>query len=369
MLSIMRRSGFITEDQFESLQQHGGDGNNNNQQSQQQQRSSSKKKGPSASGSRQPRKTSIAGAQSQQQQTPRRGVLKQQDSKRSPQRSQEEIEAEANAQSDGGEAGFPLVERSISMPAIGGSLMESSDEQGGPSGAGPTGQVTAEAEGPAEVISDEVIQELGMWEQVIQEEKKKTGEDQTTDNKNEETKTEAQQQQQQQQQTSPRRMSVVPPTVNIQESTPVNMSAQSTVRFDENVETVEASKSVSITKENFTDDGKYDEKVKEPETGNDKNQPIASSVTPPNDPQQQQQQRRQSKVGPPPPSQLPQARRLSRVPQQLYIKTTPAIPMNANIQHILSNVARTEGPFQFPGEAVKPAVIALHDHAWFVSCI
>lgn len=60
----------------------------------------------------------------------------------------------------------------------------------------------------------------------------------------------------------------------------------------------------------------------------------------------------------------PPARRLSRIPQQLYIKTTPAIPMNANIQHILTNVARTEGPFEYPGEAVKAALIALHDNAW-----
>lgn len=61
---------------------------------------------------------------------------------------------------------------------------------------------------------------------------------------------------------------------------------------------------------------------------------------------------------------VPTARRLSHIPQQLYIKTTPAIPMNANIQHILANVARTEGPFETPAEAVKAALIAMHDDAW-----
>jgi hypothetical protein len=58
------------------------------------------------------------------------------------------------------------------------------------------------------------------------------------------------------------------------------------------------------------------------------------------------------------------ARRLSRQPQQLYIKTTPAIPANANIRQILSNVAKTEGPFENPIEAMKASIIALHDDAW-----
>ena len=58
------------------------------------------------------------------------------------------------------------------------------------------------------------------------------------------------------------------------------------------------------------------------------------------------------------------ARRLSRPPQQLYIKTTPAIPANANIRNILSNVAKTEGPFTNPSESVKAALLALQDDAW-----
>ena len=65
-------------------------------------------------------------------------------------------------------------------------------------------------------------------------------------------------------------------------------------------------------------------------------------------------------------SQSPQGRRRpSRPPQQIYIKTTPAIPANANIRHILVNVAKTEGPFDNPQEAVKAALMALHDDAWY----
>jgi hypothetical protein len=65
-------------------------------------------------------------------------------------------------------------------------------------------------------------------------------------------------------------------------------------------------------------------------------------------------------------SQSPQGRRRpSRAPQQIYIKTTPAIPVNANIRHILVNVAKTEGPFDNPQEAVKAAIMALHDDAWY----
>ena len=65
-------------------------------------------------------------------------------------------------------------------------------------------------------------------------------------------------------------------------------------------------------------------------------------------------------------SQSPQGRRRpSRAPQQIYIKTTPAIPANANIHHILVNVAKTEGPFDNPQEAVKAAIMALHDDAWY----
>lgn len=54
-------------------------------------------------------------------------------------------------------------------------------------------------------------------------------------------------------------------------------------------------------------------------------------------------------------------RRASRPPAQLYIKTTPAIPMNANIRHILENVAHTEGPFEAPFDAVREALLALQD--------
>jgi hypothetical protein len=61
------------------------------------------------------------------------------------------------------------------------------------------------------------------------------------------------------------------------------------------------------------------------------------------------------------------SRRQSRLPQQIYIKTTPAIPANANIRHILANVAKTEGPFEDPANACKAALMALHDDAWYAT--
>jgi hypothetical protein len=67
-------------------------------------------------------------------------------------------------------------------------------------------------------------------------------------------------------------------------------------------------------------------------------------------------------------SQSPmRSRRQSRLPQQIYIKTTPAIPANANIRHILANVAKTEGPFEDPANACKAALMALQDDAWYAT--
>lgn len=46
------------------------------------------------------------------------------------------------------------------------------------------------------------------------------------------------------------------------------------------------------------------------------------------------------------------------------VRIQPAIPANANIRSILENVAKTEGAFSNPDEALKAAIAAFHQDAW-----
>ncbi len=340
---------------------------------------------------------------------------------------------------------YPL-ERSVSMPTITGAgtgADEMADSRGG-----------AVEEG--NVISDEVIQELGMWEQVIQEEKKDNGSTKPPEDRMESAEDYqiedvddrdsvggspvaagraggAEEDGQAVQTPSPtleaasasapaedfhlqtqRKQSIVP-VVSVQQPTP-NLSAgsdsdrRSPVSEEEEVqqkmarresvakqvtkqeslaskkgysqeeETAPAPAEGSGGEEEVTEIGVTGEQQQTPaetvvERQASQEAADASSAAqvnePPGDkppssgPTAKGEKKEKGAVGvsktgnPGPP-----ARRLSRIPQQLYIKTTPAIPMNANIQHILANVARTEGPFEYPAEAVKAAVIALHDNAW-----
>lgn len=159
------------------------------------------------------------------------------------------------------------------------------------------------------------------------------------------------------------------PSVTIQEATPLAtgqsvrfMDQQDGQQSESQQDHPEACTSCSPTKNQSFEDSDV-ETVRQVSPTN-----IPQKESPANSASRKQLEARkspQTSTKPPPVIvHAPPARQLSRLPQQLYIKTTPAIPMNANIQHILSNVARTEGPFDAPANAVKPALIALHDNAW-----
>lgn len=338
---------------------------------------------------------------------------------------------------------YPL-ERSVSMPTI----------TGGGGGDELTDSRVNTGNENGNVISDEVIQELGMWEQVIQEEKKDSSSAKQQEEKmdsSDEYQVEdvderesaagspaaraVESEREQYAQTpsptletnsavpaedahlqSQRKQSIVP-SVSVQQPTP-NLSAGS--EADRRRQSVSEEKAQQIAarresvgktvekQESFASKKAYSQEEETPEavatpaapttprSGSEEEVAVASDTQP----QTEKAERQASQEGPssdmvspsqaneppgdkPPSGQIksekkatagvsktgtpgPPARRLSRIPQQLYIKTTPAIPMNANIQHILANVARTEGPFEQPAEAVKAAVIALHDNAWLV---
>ncbi|RWS29895.1 hypothetical protein B4U80_11286 [Leptotrombidium deliense] len=68
---------------------------------------------------------------------------------------------------------------------------------------------------------------------------------------------------------------------------------------------------------------------------------------------------------------IPVRRRVSRSispqPRKSHfqmIRIQPAIPANANIRHILENVAKTEGPFNQPEEALRAAISTFTQDTW-----
>lgn len=320
---------------------------------------------------------------------------------------------------------YPL-ERSISMPAIPGS--------GGGEGLDQTRSGSKNANDD-NMISDEVIQELGMWEEVIQQEKlepsgQANDSEQTyeinedadqsstyisteTENVTEETQkiigssvAEPSSVTEMEEEVSPQRITrkqSIIPVVNVQQPSPNLSDSDSNIplKIENESERRESVLKIPIKQQSIPQD---DHKEAEEKVYEEDSEPIA----PAEDKEVEEEEKKvnestsesstnyrqtsvdkeikddenvNDKAPPPPPSTTTKkvstvnkngnaaqpARRLSKVPQNLYIKTTPAIPMNANIQHILTNVARTEGPFEYPGEAVKAAVIAMHDNAWFVA--
>lgn len=257
-------------------------------------------------------------------------------------------------------------------------------------------------------ISDEVIMELDNWEQVIQEEKNQQS---NTGNQSSVVQPSAPEEELIREE---RRLSMQPesfigaeerapmessiPTVNIQPSTPaISMNAMDSPKSERpplpntksgyneedeynnentnqsiinNVEPITKrresmkevnAKQISNNEASISNEGSNSNDDNKQNPNLDFNQQSsAQSLSNPGGGKPAPKPPAVSKTGPP----APPSRRLSRPPQQLYIKTTPAIPMNANIQHILGNVARTEGPFENAYEAVKAALIALRDHAW-----
>ena len=55
----------------------------------------------------------------------------------------------------------------------------------------------------------------------------------------------------------------------------------------------------------------------------------------------------------------------TRQSQYQMIRIQPAIPPNANFRHIMENVVKTEGPFESPSEALRAAIGALKEEAWY----
>lgn len=314
---------------------------------------------------------------------------------------QSQSPVESPSPKQAGDESFPL-ERSLSMPAIG-PRFDASNEN-------------LDTSSPnEEVISEEVIQELGMWDQVIQEEKK---ESKSMEMQREEGKAGGQQEEpkgsrylphltlaaptltlcpsstvqrassskESKEQTKIRKQSVIP-VVNIQPNTPnlesdgesQQMMASSSPEYvsenEENsaYEAETGGKSVtfqtsvnSSVETDLPDDRPEVERQSAQKGTKSPEEESKQECLEKESPQEAKSGEKKSatalvsKSGIP----APPARRLSQPAQQLYIKTTPAIPMNANIQHILTNVARTEGPFEYPAEAVKAALVALHDNAW-----
>lgn len=291
------------------------------------------------------------------------------------------------------------LERSFSMPSIRTDSSTETDQLLNPGSHHQNSQDQPQ-------ISDEVIMELDNWEQVIQEEKNQ----QTSNTENQSTVVQPSAPEEELireerrlskesfigiQERTPIESSI--PTVNIQPSTPAILSnsmdspksersllpSTNTGYIEEDEDNNENTNQSIMNMEPITKRRESMKEVNAKQTGN--NETISTEGANNNDDNKQnpnldsnQQTSAQSlsnpsggkpvapktpavsKTGPP----APPSRRLSRPPQQLYIKTTPAIPMNANIQHILGNVARTEGPFENAYEAVKAALIALRDHAW-----
>ncbi|KAH9423399.1 hypothetical protein DERP_003678 [Dermatophagoides pteronyssinus] len=302
------------------------------------------------------------------------------------------------------------MERSFSMPSI------RTDSASAENDSHLMAAVTNQQDN-TQIISEEVIQELGMWEQVIQEEKNQQSSSSTTGNIESKSNVEDLDTNVNQRRSStmmlPQEQSAqnvdnneqikieskstakTIPTVNIQPSTPsVQSSNLMKGSSKESAPIIVQSpppppKQSSLTDNTETDQQqqqqssvvaveelKRQESIKMDGDGSVDKQSVSTvSKQEQIDPKQSPPATTsnvKSKLPPPAtstvtktgPAAPPASRRMSKPPQQLYIKTTPAIPMNANIQHILGNVARTEGPFDNPYDAVKSAVIALRDHAW-----
>ncbi|KPM05457.1 protein FAM179B-like protein [Sarcoptes scabiei] len=210
----------------------------------------------------------------------------------------------------------------------------------------------------SKMISDEIVEELEFWEQQIQDEKKHQSIESSLEQEISSEKKDSNSSLDR----NPipiRDSTVIPqsiPAVNVQPSTP-NLSInglQSDSNQSEHVESTkkelereeEQQESLAINLAKSENDSKIGKNTgTEQKSSNISHSSRIPSVS------------KSGQINLPP-------RRMSKSPQQLYIKTTPAIPMNANIQHILGNVARTEGPFKNPNEAVKAAMIALRDNAW-----
>ncbi|OTF82741.1 protein FAM179B-like protein, partial [Euroglyphus maynei] len=269
------------------------------------------------------------------------------------------------------------MERSFSMPSI---RTESSTENDQHL------HSSQNTQDNTQVISEEVIKELGMWEQVIQEEKNQQSsgnivfEQSTEDSNNVKQHRPSTLLPQEQsamiardKQLKTESKPVKIPTVNIQPSTPSVQSTFVKGNFESSAVPLEQSSS-SLPPPHI--DNEADQQNQSASTVELKRQESIKNVESSDKQAASKQENVDSKLpqttvksklptvtktGPAAPTA---SRRMSKPAQQLYIKTTPAIPMNANIQHILGNVARTEGPFDNPYDAVKAAVIALRDHAW-----